>query len=211
MPKSSLQAACRFAVGVGLVALVAHTWFLMGLVVPVTVAGSSMAPTLSGPRRLFRCDACQQEFAVGLEQLDSDEVAGCPGCNAWSRPCDGSHTPRRPAAGGSHGLHIPWASTMGGRRVSFAGDDGQLCVKRVAGLPGETVSFAGGELRINGQPVPNPHGVSVRGSSRRQAQFSARRTAGISTGTNILSWATMLPFPTIAAAGPPARESTRKC
>jgi signal peptidase I len=168
MPKSSLLAACRFAVGVGLVALVAHSWFLMGLVVPVTVAGSSMAPTLSGPRRLFRCAACQQEFAVGLEQLDGDEVAACPGCGAWSRPSDaGVHR-------GDRLLVDRTAYTFHGPRrwevIVFRSpeDGGQLCVKRVAGLPGEIVSIAGGELKINGKPVPNPRGITyeVRAGDR---------------------------------------------
>ncbi len=167
MPKSSLQAACRFAVGVGIIALVAHTWFLMGLVVPVTVAGSSMAPTLSGPRRLFRCDACQQEFAVGLDQLDRIEIADCPRCGASSRPIDAA------ILRGDRLLVDRTAYTFRGPRrwevvVFRSPDDGQLCIKRVAGLPGEKVSFAEGELRINGQPVPSPNGVSyeVRAGDR---------------------------------------------
>ena len=48
MCKSTVSSICRLAVGVALVALVTHTWLVMGLVVPVTVAGSSMAPTLNG-------------------------------------------------------------------------------------------------------------------------------------------------------------------
>jgi len=171
MPKSSLHAACRFAVGVGVVAIVAHTWFVMGLVVPVSVAGSSMAPTLSGPRRLFRCDACQQEFAVGLDQLDGDAVAACPRCGAWSRPSGAG------VLCGDRLLVDRTAYTFRGPRrwevvVFCSPSDGELCVKRVAGLPGETVSFAKGELRINGEPIASPHDITyeVRAGDRINSQ-----------------------------------------
>ena len=176
MNKSTLHAACRFAVGVGVLALVAHTWFLMGLVVPVTVAGSSMAPTLSGPRRLVRCAACQQEFAVGLDQLDRHQVAACPECGAWSRPSDAG------ILRGDRLLVDRTAYTLRGPRrwevvVFRSPNDGQLCVKRVAGLPGETVSFAGGELRINGRPAPNPLGTTyeVRSGDRLNRWHLNRR------------------------------------
>jgi signal peptidase I len=164
MPNSTIYAVCRFAVGVGLVALVAHTWFLMGLVVPVTVAGSSMAPTLSGPRRVFRCEACQQVFAVGVDQLPhqlpDDEIAACPDCGEWSRPA-GSGVLR-----GDRLLIDRTAFAFRGPRrgevVVFCSPDGegQLCVKRVVGLPGEVVSTADGAIQVDGRPIQNPLGIA---------------------------------------------------
>jgi signal peptidase I len=159
VPKSAIQAASRFAVGVGLVALVGHTWFLMGLVAPVTVAGSSMAPTLSGPRRTFRCEACQQVFAVGLDQLPLDEVDACPACGAWSRADDS-----RPVRGDRLLVDRTAYLFRGPRRweiVVFRSphDAGQLCVKRVAGLPGETVSSAEGKIWIGGRAIESPLGA----------------------------------------------------
>ena len=38
-------------------------------------------------------------------------------------------------------------------------DTGQLCVKRVIGLPGETVALENGQLRINGRRVSAPGGL----------------------------------------------------
>src|SRR5690242_5875137 len=91
MNQSSIRTICQCFVGVFVAAAIAHTWLLMGLVVPVTVAGSSMAPTLEGPRRMFRCDACQFEFPVGLDQLLDDDRAVCPHCGQSSaRRCDRS-------------------------------------------------------------------------------------------------------------------------
>ena len=114
MHQSSLQAACRFAVGVGILAIVTHTWFLMGLVVPVTVAGSSMSPTLDESQRTF-IDRTAYAFR------------------------------------GPHRWEI----------VVFRSPDDvrQLSVKRVVGLPGESVSSVNGEIRIDGHSIENPHGT----------------------------------------------------
>ena len=76
MKQNALQSVCRLAVGVFVAAAIAHTWLVMGLVVPVTVAGSSMATTLQGPRRMFRCDATQTE--TELEALSRSVHRGTP-------------------------------------------------------------------------------------------------------------------------------------
>lgn len=52
MSRTSIRTICELAIGVTLLVVVLHTWFLMGLVVPVTVAGQSMEPTLVEPQRL---------------------------------------------------------------------------------------------------------------------------------------------------------------
>ena len=112
MSKSSFHAVCRLVVGVCVVALVTHTWLLMGLVVPVTVSGSSMAPTLESTRRLF---------------IDRTAFALRP--------------PRRWEV-------VVFRSPENAR---------QLCVKRIVGLPGETVSLVDGDVWINGQLIREPH------------------------------------------------------
>ena len=91
-----LHAVCRVARWRVHLRIVTHTWLVMGLVVPVTVAGSSMAPTLDEPQRLL-----------------VDRTAF-----AWREP-------RR------------WED----RRLPFAAmRRADLCIKRVVGLPGETVA-----------------------------------------------------------------------
>lgn len=111
--RSLLGETCRLAVAVTIAALVLHTWLVMGLVVPVTVSGSSMEPTLQPAQRLI-----------------VDRTA------FLFRP------PRR------------WEIVV--FRCPEAAD--RLCVKRVVGLPGESISFAGGHVLINGRPVRPPSG-----------------------------------------------------
>jgi signal peptidase I len=114
MTKSSIQAACRLAVGVCLIALVTHTWLLMGLVVPVTVAGSSMTPTLQNAHRLL-IDRTAFLFR---------------GPQRWEV--------------------VVFRSPQDARR---------LCVKRVVGLPGETISLVDGDVLVDGQHARSPYDI----------------------------------------------------
>src|SRR3972149_6672523 len=156
MSQSSLSAACRFAVGVCLAALVAHTWLVMGLIVPVTVAGSSMAPTLSGPHRVYRCDACHDAFSIELDQASPEMVAICPRCGKLSAET---------VSGDLQGDRLLVDRTAFAFRaprrwevVVFRSpeDAGKLCVKRVVGLPGETVALDGSDVLIDGRRVAGP-------------------------------------------------------
>jgi signal peptidase I len=91
MMRTPGRTAVEWLIGVGIFALVMHTWFVMGLVMPVTVSGHSMAPTLDEPQRMlvdrtafafraprrweivgFRCPHDAREFCV-------KRVAGLPG------------------------------------------------------------------------------------------------------------------------------------
>lgn len=151
MNHSSIRTACHLAVGVVVAALVVRTWVAMGLVVPVTVAGSSMAPTLLGPHRTFACQTCGQRFPVGLDQLPPDDRAVCPHC--------GRRDAVATAAADHGGAHLvvdratfAWRSPGRWEAVVFRSPQmaDQLWVKRVVGLPGETVSLAGGDVWIDG-------------------------------------------------------------
>jgi signal peptidase I len=152
-----IRTICQCFVGVFVAAAIAHTWLVMGLVVPMTVAGSSMAPTLEGPRRMFRCEACQLEFPVGLDQLIDDDRAVCPRCgHSSARRSD------HPDLRGNRLLVDRTAFTLRQPRrwevVVFRApeDANQLFVKRIVGLPGETVSIRRGDVWINGKPIPRP-------------------------------------------------------
>lgn len=149
-----LRAVCRLAVGVVIAVLVVRTWLVMGLVVPVTVAGSSMAPTLLGPHCTFRCDVCGHRFPVGLDELPPDDRAICPHC--------GRRDAVAVAAADRGGEHLAidraaftWRSPRRWELVVFHCPEmaDQLCVKRVVGLPGETVTLADGDVWIDGRPA----------------------------------------------------------
>jgi signal peptidase I len=157
MCKSTVSSICRLAVGVALVALITHTWLLMGLVVPVTVAGSSMAPTVNGAHAVYRCEMCEQAFSVGLDQSSPEMAVTCPHCGKLSdqvisvdvrgdrllvdRTAFALRNPRR------------WEVVVFRSPV----DESELCVKRIVGLPGETVALAGGNVLINGERIAVPH------------------------------------------------------
>jgi signal peptidase I len=159
MSQSSFHAACRLVVGVCVVTLVTHTWLVMGLVVPVTVAGSSMAPTLRGPQRIYRCGQCRLEFPVALDPGTGEPVAVCPQCGRTAvkavvdrrgdrliidRTAFAFRQPRR------------WDLVV----FRSPEDARQLCVKRVVGLPGETVALVDGGVLINGKLMPHPRGIT---------------------------------------------------
>jgi signal peptidase I len=156
MTKSSLQSVVRLAVGVGIVALVCHTWLLMGLVVPVTVAGSSMAPALEGPHATYRCAACEKAFSLGLDQGSPEMAAACPECGRLVERAESVDV-----AGDRLLVDRTAFALRGPRRwevVVFRSpvDDAALVVKRVVGLPGETVALAGGDVLIDGERIEAP-------------------------------------------------------
>ncbi len=159
MHNASLHSACRLAVGVVLVAVVTHTWFLLGLASPVVVEGSSMAPALNGPHRNYRCDACGRRLALGLDQVPTDSLTVCPYCGKLSARATSG------ALVGDRLVVDRTAYTLRGPRrwevVVFRSpvEPSELCVKRVVGLPGETVALAGGDVLINGKRIEIPAGL----------------------------------------------------
>ena len=134
--------------------LVVHTWVAVGLVMPVTVSGSSMAPTLRGPHRAFHCPDCQTDFTVGLDEEPGDPRAICSACGSRH-----AVTLDEQQIGGDRLIidraTFAWRRPQRWEVVVFrcpqAAD--QLCVKRVVGLPGERVSLAQGDLLIDGRLV----------------------------------------------------------
>ncbi len=144
--------AVHLAVGTLLLAIVLRTWLVMGLIEPVTVAGNSMAPTLNGPHYSARCPRCGQTVRVGAEFVPPSRVVACPRCE--NQPIDFS------AASLHRGDRLWIDRTSLPRRMPrrwevvvfrCPNDGSQLCVKRIVGLPGETVELRDGDLWINGR------------------------------------------------------------
>ena len=59
--------------------VVLRTWFVLGLVAPVTVSGSSMAPTLCGDHFACNCPDCHQLIRIGARFVPAHDLV-CPGC-----------------------------------------------------------------------------------------------------------------------------------
>ncbi len=130
--------------------LVARTFSAEAYVVPT----GSMAPTLLGLHREINCPNCAFLFVVGIDEDGRTGQAVCPNC-------------------GQRGLDKSPAVECGGDRVlvqkmlfelqrpkrwevavfHFPGEPTQAYVKRVVGLPGETVRIDNGDILIDGKIV----------------------------------------------------------
>ena len=142
-------------IGVAVVSLtlLTRTWLVQGLVDRLVVAGGSMAPALLGAHRQVTCRDCGFKFACGEESLPADMQATCPNCSAKNdleplTPLPGERLIVDRAAYASHGPER-WDVVM----LHAPDDPAALCVKRVVGLPGETVEVRDGDVYIDRQPA----------------------------------------------------------
>ena len=139
----------HIAIGTLVLAIVLRTWFVMGLIEPLSVAGSSMVPTLRGPHLAITCATCGQLFEVGAE-FETDR-AECPHCGT---AIDSVDDIRMKSADHllvdrtAYEFRLPrrWELV-----VFRSPEDGQLTVKRVIGLPGECLELRAGDLWIDGR------------------------------------------------------------
>ncbi|MEM9352271.1 MAG: S26 family signal peptidase [Planctomycetota bacterium] len=137
----------------GLVALMAvclllRTWVVMGLIVPMAVSGSSMAPGLRGSHFQSTCLSCGSNTDRSVESSVAAERLPCPACGEASSMITGPILP----------ADRLWVSRLGRPQrwdavVAESPDERGLCVKRLVGLPGEEVAFDGGDLLIDGRVV----------------------------------------------------------
>ncbi len=123
------------------------------------IDGASMAPFLKGQHFSLRCPTCRYPFAVGAP-LERSATMTCPNCgHQWKAlatasidvvpessdrvrfaPVEIDQTPRR------------WE-----RIVRQYGDE--FMVKRVVGLPGESIGFDRGDVLVDGRRMVKPWGL----------------------------------------------------
>ncbi len=135
-------------VAIGLAPLVRY----QGIVFPVRIASGSMAGQLLGPHRLVTCKQCGFAFRCGLDTEVPLEQATCPNCGfqhndlALATPGEGDRV-----------LIDRWAYLRGapqrGDVVAFVDPTNktELAVKRIMGLPRESLTIRRGELLMNGR------------------------------------------------------------
>ncbi len=165
-------------------AVLAKTWLIEGLIVPIVVTSGSMAPSLLGPHRQWRCTTCQREFDCGLESLPAAGIlAVCPECGAEHDPLQGvDRDGDRVLVDRSAFL---WRLPRRWEVVVFRcpEEPGTLCVKRVVGLPGESVQIQNGDVLIDGRVAKKnlvdgrALAVPVHDASPRDSRWRAN-TAG---------------------------------
>ena len=130
--------------------LLVRTFSAEAYVVPT----GSMAPTLLGLHREITCPNCNFMFVVGIDEEGQTGRAVCPNCGQRGRDdtpaieCGGDRVLvqkflydfRRPKR---------WEVAV----FHFPGEPSQAYVKRVVGLPGESIRIIGGDIFADGKIV----------------------------------------------------------
>jgi len=163
-PKTNPSRARRLvelAVLLLMAAVVADTWLIGGLLVPLRIQGGSMAPALRGRHYCATCDDCGHFFDVDGETRPQRGRFWCPNCGYWPVESAGRNgsaaTKSSPLLLGDAVLvdrsAFAWRGPQRWEPVVLRHPEGaeRLCVKRVVGLPGEKVELRGGELLIDGR------------------------------------------------------------
>ncbi|MEM8943907.1 MAG: S26 family signal peptidase [Planctomycetota bacterium] len=149
---TQLYAAVRLAIACTILAVGFRTWLVMGLIEPVVVSGSSMAPAFLGSHVAPNCPECEHCFSVGAEFAVEWDAVTCPGCSKTEISLEG--------------LKLRWGDRLWVDRFTLQRraprrweavvarnprNAATLCVKRVVGLPGERVDLDDGDVRVDGR------------------------------------------------------------
>jgi len=147
-PAGLFRQAVEFLIVLCLCVLLFRTFAAEAYIVPT----GSMAPTLLGNHRELSCTNCGFHFTMGLDEEGRAGRPICPNCGQTGfdglAPVESNgdrvlvqkflYDVRRPRR---------WEVSV----FHFPGEPSQAYVKRVVGLPGESVRIAGGDVVIDGK------------------------------------------------------------
>lgn len=142
-------------------AIVVRAFLVMGLIVPVTVDGSSMAPVLNGPQVVAVCSNCGEVTSVDASTTPPAQVI-CFGCSSFVQ------TETQPILSGDTmwidrtAFHLRPPQRWEVVVFQCPNDATQLCVKRVLGLPGERIAFREDNLYVNDTVIPKPLAIEYK-------------------------------------------------
>jgi signal peptidase I len=114
------------------------------------VPTGSMAPTLLGMHRAYKCPNCHAVFVVGVDDQEQYSEVACPDCG--QRGLDGAPSVE---CGGDRVLVEKFLYQFRRPRrwevavFHFPGETSQAYVKRVIGLPGESLRIIDGDVFVN--------------------------------------------------------------
>ncbi len=165
-----------------------HQFFLIGLISPLLIESGSMVPAFYGPRYHVVCGECRHSFSCGADGSSERRFFTCPSCGFAENPISkarsepGERIVIDRIAADLSGKHLKRFDT-----IVFRNPDApsRWTVKRVAALPGESIAFSDGNLRINGTlyrrtldelrrtAIPYPYGrwIDASTESKRQIAF----------------------------------------
>lgn len=142
--RQTVELLVVLAIGV----LLARNFSAEAYVVPT----GSMAPTLLGQHREITCTNCRFVYEVGSDEDTRLAVGICPNCGDHERD-----TTRAMECGGDRVLVQKFLYEFRNPRrwevavFHFPEEPSQAYVKRVVGLPGESIRIDGGDIYINGR------------------------------------------------------------
>ncbi|MGW8257415.1 MAG: S26 family signal peptidase [Thermoguttaceae bacterium] len=150
------RSAPRKIVETALCALIAllliRSWFVAGLFIPCRIVSGSMATTLLGTHREVVCADCGFKFPCDSALLPVSPRAVCPNCGYAKNDLESATD-----LGGDRVLIDRLAFyRRQPRRWELAAfrrppDVEKILLKRIVGLPGESVEIQRGDVYINGQ------------------------------------------------------------
>ena len=119
------------------------------------VVGSSMSPGMVGEHYLARCDACEFEFKCDIEQANQRRHLVCPNCgNQIERTTCEKRKPDVVDVQLSDYTIERWDVVAFQMPPKETPTEKEVAgIKRVVGLPGESIEFRGGNLVANGSIV----------------------------------------------------------
>ncbi len=141
----------RRVVLLGALAVILRTWCVEGLFVPCRIVSGSMATTLLGWHRNVVCKNCGLQFPCAADLQPAKPRAVCPNCDYADNNLEASPTLSGDGVLISKSLYRfrpprRWEIAAFRRRE----DSGKILVKRIVGLPGESVRIRQGDLYVNG-------------------------------------------------------------
>ena len=137
-----------------LAGFLARVLLIQGWAQPIRTATGSMAAALPGEHFLVTCADCGIRFPCGADLTDPDDPVVCPNCGY--RHNEAADDSRRR---GQRVRIDKWPLLRRApRRFELFGFRGpeqrdRLSVKRIVGLPGETIAIQDGDLYANGKIV----------------------------------------------------------
>ena len=150
--RSHPRIVVEWMVCVLLTVLFVETWLAKGVAVPCRVVGGSMAETTLGDHRNVVCADCGYHFNCGVDRLPRRTRAVCPNCgyaeNDLQTPVD-VEGERLLIDRAAYRLRPPRRWEVAALRQPTRAE--KIVVKRIVGLPGESIEVRGGDVYVDGQ------------------------------------------------------------
>jgi len=149
-----LRLLSEWAIWLLVAVVIWQTWYLEGLFAARPIVGPSMAPALLGPHYRVVCRQCGFRFVCDAENDAADLRIWCPNCGYA-----GNSVAAQSALPGErvliHRTAFCARRPRRGEVVAFRrpGRETEVTIKRVLGLPGESVQIVEGDVYIDGQIV----------------------------------------------------------